>query len=242
MRWIAGGISAWLAAVLPLLGVNIAGYASVFNPETAVIAGAVALFGGILLGGVVAGLIAGRPTAKRPGGATAALPAGAIAAVLYVISVLAVIMVAIQTQAAPAVVADHPLRISGAVVFLGAILLGTALIVGMLAGKRATQVTPQAQSQAPHPAQQPTPGNYPGIQHPNTERRGSYLRSDSRDDYHDQRTNSTHSGQRDYDRRGRGNSSYDERQPARYPSGPTSRSGGDNSGSRRDDYWRDDRR
>ena len=60
MRWIAGGIAGWLAAVLPLLGVNIAGYANVFDTETAVVAGASALIGGILLGGLVTGLIAGR--------------------------------------------------------------------------------------------------------------------------------------------------------------------------------------
>src|SRR6185312_15455559 len=136
MRWIAGGIAGWLAAVLPLLGVNIAGYANVFDTETAVVAGASALIGGILLGGIVTGLIAGRSSAARAGGATMVLPAGSMAGALYAISLVAVVMVAIRTNAAPAVVAEHPIRITVAILCLGAILLGISLAVGMVAGRR----------------------------------------------------------------------------------------------------------
>lgn len=255
MRWIAGGIAGWLAAVAPLLGVNIAGYANVFDSETAVIAGAVALAGGILLGGLVAGLIAGRPSAARSGGAAGALPAGIVAALLYIVSLTGVVMVATRTDAAPAVVADHPLRITGAIVCLGAILLGMSLLFGMLVGRRGYrggQSIPQTQNSTRYPAQQsaprpqapeqsryranaapPAPGAYTGTY------RDSDAQVDSAGYGH-------RGGQRDAGGQRKGYDSFDERQPApqrsgpspRHPSGPTGRQGGRSAG--RDDDWRED--
>lgn len=143
MRRVAGGIAGWLAAVLPLLGVNLAGIADVFDTETAVIAGAAALVGGIVLGAIVTGLLAGRPTPTRAGGASAMLPAGIIAAALYIASLIAVVVVATRTDAAPEVMAAHPLRITGAIVCLGALLLGASLLVGMLAGRQAAPTASQ---------------------------------------------------------------------------------------------------
>ena len=251
MRWIAGGIAGWLAAVLPLLGVNIAGYANVFDTETAVVAGASALIGGILLGGLVTGLIAGRSSGTRAGGATTALPAGSTAGLLYAISLVAVVMVAIRTNAAPAVVVEHPVRITVAIFCLGAILLGISLLVGMVVGRRGGTPKPQPQTQAatryqaqqglahPQASVQPRYG-----QNPSQPTRGEYP-SNANQDY---REPGNRSNQRDYNGQTRGYSGYEsdygERQPARYPSGPSaSHSGRDTRrDDERDDDWRENRR
>jgi hypothetical protein len=234
MRWIAGGIAGWLAAMAPLLGVNIAGYANVFDSNTAVIAGAAALFGGILLGGLAPGLIAGRPSPSSAcaGGAPATLPAGVLAAFLYSISLITVVMVAIRVGAAPTVVAEHPLRISGAIVCLGAILLGISLLVGLLAGKRTGQGTPQARVQGRSSIQQdmarPIQPGYGG--QPSRPARGAYPGG-----------NAPHpEGQESYDSQRRGYGGYEERQPVRYPPGPAARQSRGNVG--RDDDWREGRR
>lgn len=233
MRWIVGGIAGWLAAMAPLLGVNIAGYANVFDSNTAVIAGAAALLGSILLGGLVTGLIAGRSSSVRAGGALATLPAGILAAFLFIISLITVVMVAIRVGAAPTVVAEHPLRISGAVVCLGAILLGVSLLVGLLTGKRSGQRTSQAQTQGSSAVRQgmmarPGQPGYGG--QPSQPSRGAYPGANA----------SYTSGRADHESQRREYSGYDERQPVRYPPGPSQRQGGGNA--RRDDDWHGERR
>ena len=201
MRRFAGGVVGWLAAALPLLGVNIAGYADVLDTGTAVVAGAAALLGGILLGAVVTGLVAGRPSANREGGAAATLPAGVVAAALYTGSLIAIVEVAIRIQAAPAIVAAHPIRIAGAIICLGAILLGATLIVGTLAGRLATRHHPQpaTRSVAPparlaHPAS-PSQTRPRYAADPSQPRRGGYP---DRSDYHDQRDQRDQRDRRDY--------------------------------------------
>ena len=230
MRWIVGGIAGWLAAMAPLLGVNIAGYANVFDSNTAVIAGGAALLGSILLGGLVTGLIAGRSSSARNGGALATLPAGILAAFLYVISLITVVMVAIRVGAAPTVVAEHPLRISGAVVCLGAILLGMSLLVGVLTGKRSGQGTSQVRgsSTVRHETAQPNQPGYGG--HPSQPSRGVYPGTNAL----------SPSGREDYESQRRGYRGYDERQPVRYPPGSSPRQGEGSVG--RDDDWRESRR
>lgn len=246
MRWIAGGIAGWLAAVAPLLAVNIAGYASVFDSDTAVIAGAIALIGSIALGGLAAGLVAGRPSATRAGGALTALPAGILAAVLYIASLMTVVVVAIRIDAAPSVVANHPVRITGAVVCLGAILLGMSLVFGFIAGRRAHQAAfpshseshasaQQGMPRSPAPSQpryggyssQPSRGAYPDTNLPGPDARDGYIGQSS-----------AYSDPRGYDNSSRrGNSHSGERQPTHYPSGPSPRQSGSHAG--RDDDWRD---
>src|SRR5690349_15870086 len=223
MRWIVGGIAGWLAAMAPLLGVNIAGYANVFDSNTAVIAGGAALLGSILLGGLVTGLIAGRPSSARAGGALATLPAGILAAFLYVISLITVVMVAIRVGAAPTVVAEHPLRISGAVICLGAILLGMSLLVGVLTGKRTGQGVSQAGVQGRSAVQQ-------GTTRPGQPSRGAYPGA----------TAAHSAGREDYESQRRGYGGYDDRQPVRYPPDPSQRQSGGNVG--RGDDWREGRR
>lgn len=226
MRWIAGGIAGWLAAMAPLLGVNIAGYANVFDSNTAVIAGAAALLGSILLGGLVTGLIAGRSSSARAGGALATLPAGILAAFLYSISLITVVMVAIRVEAAPTVVAEHPLRISGAVVCLGAILLGMSLLVGVLTGKRTARETSQAQRRSTVQQGMARPGQ-PGYGgQPSQLSRGAYPGTNA----------SYSSGREDHESQRRGYGGYDERQPVRNPPGSSPRQGGGSVG--RDGDWR----
>jgi hypothetical protein len=266
MRWIVGGIAGWLAAMAPLLGVNIAGYASVFDSNTAVVAGAIALFGSILLGGMVTGVIAGRPSSVRAGGATTTLPAGVVAALLYIISLITVVMMAIRIEAAPAVVADHPLRISGAIVCLGAILLGVSLVFGVLTGRfvhqgadqRADQRADQGKSQAQGRSaaqqnstqpSQPDNAGFPGrsshganqgAHTPYPAMRGRVDSQHTRESTRDRRNGGAQGDQPDYDSQQHGYGSYDEHQPARYSPGTGSREGGSSRG--RDDVGREGRR
>ena len=253
MRRIAGGVVGWLAAVLPLLGVNIAGYASVLDTETAVIAGAAALLGGILLGAVVKGLLAGRPSAERAGGAAATLPAGGVGAALYAVSLIVVVEVAIRIQAAPAIVAAHPIRIAVAIIFLGAILLGLALLVGALAARLPVKQNVRPAPRYPASAAQQSRAQPRYAPPPSQPRRNDGY--PDRSDYRDPRDPRDYGGQGGY-RSGQGRDGdgyhdyrggYDQRQPApqhsgapshprtRPPSGPASRYG-------RDDDWRDSRR
>ena len=271
MRRIVWGVVGWLAAVLPLLGVNIAGYASILDTGTAVIAGAIALLGGILLGGVVTGLLAGRPSAERAGGATAALPTGGIAAALYVISLIAVVEVAIHTQAAPAIVAEHPIRIAGAIICLGAILLSVSLVVGMLAGRLSppSNAQPTQHNAAPAARQtqaQPRYGPNSGAAARGYPQRGDYhdqYEQGDRRSYGDARDNAGQGrGYNGYNNDYSGNRGYEQRQSAPQrsgtpsrpqtrapsgPSGPASSSGssaryGGRQGSGRDEDWRETRR
>jgi hypothetical protein len=246
MRRIAWGVVGWLAAVLPLLAVNVAGYADVFDAEAAVAMGAAALLGGIGLGALVTGLLTGRPSADRAGGATATLPAGSTAAALYIASLIAVVEVAIRTQAAPTIVAEHPLRITGAIICLGAILLGGALIVGTLAGRLHSGGTPEPISHsAPSPSTaqpaqsrpryaanpgQPTRGGYPD--------RGDFPGSlGSRSGQRRRAEN----GYNDYRDAHDAHDTYDQRQSA--PRRGDARSGSRGSqGAGRDDDWCDTRR
>src|SRR5258706_400003 len=56
------------------------------------LAGAVALVGGALICGVVAGSFGGRARPGRPGGAASAAPSGILAALLYVITVAVLVV------------------------------------------------------------------------------------------------------------------------------------------------------
>jgi len=156
------GIAGWICAVLPLIVVNALGYVGLLNTEEALIAGAAALVGGPLVGGAVAGLLGGRPQADHPGGATGTtgtLPAGAIAGSLYLISLLGLVEVATELGVAPALLAQHPLRVGLAALCLSCILAAVTLGAGALAARRASLrasqpgvAVPQAQRLGPVPA------------------------------------------------------------------------------------------
>src|SRR5260370_3265390 len=76
----SGGIAGWIAGALPLVAVNIADYFGVFAFQDAMVAGAVALVGGALICGVVAGSLGGRARPGMPGGAGGAPPPRHLAA------------------------------------------------------------------------------------------------------------------------------------------------------------------
>ena len=116
MARVAGGIAGWLIGLLPLIAVNIAGNAGALSADDAVLAGAAALLGGLLLGGIIAGAVGGRPTRTRSGGVTGAFISGGIAALLYAVALIALVIGAGRAEAAPQIVAEHPIRMSAAVV------------------------------------------------------------------------------------------------------------------------------
>lgn len=247
MRRIAGGIAGWLAAIVPLLGVNLAGYAGAIDSGTAVIAGAAALFGGILLGGLVTGVLGGRRTATHAGGATSALITSAVAAALYVISLVSVVVVASRFGAAPEVVATHPLRITGAIVFLGAILLGLSLLVAMLAGRSggaATKDIPPANMHYPNQQSQGARGTYERGAYENAGRQArprTYDDQEPRDDRDfTPRYESRLGDRRDYDDRHQ--ASHRGAQPARPPAPSHYQPDLSRQSNFRDDGWHADRR
>jgi hypothetical protein len=247
MRRIAGGIAGWLAAIVSLLGVNLAGYAGAIDSGTAVIAGAAALFGGVLLGGVVTGVLGGRRSATYPGGATSALLASAVAAALYIISLVSIVVLASRFGAAPEVVATHPLRITGAIIFLGAILLGLSLLVAMLAGKSggaATKDIRPAGMQYPDQQRQSARGNHERGAHENAGRQArprTYDDQGPRDDWeYAPRYESRQGDRRDYDDRQQ--ASHRGAQPARPPSPSQYQPDPPRQGRVRDDGWHADGR
>lgn len=130
---ISGGIAGWLIGVVPLIVVNILDYQGLFAFQDAVVAGLVALIGGILLGGIVAGLLGG-----RAGGVLAATTSGAIAAMLYAVTLIGLVIGTGVLDTASPLIALHPLRISMALLFLATILLAIAIATGAIVGRRTT--------------------------------------------------------------------------------------------------------
>jgi hypothetical protein len=136
-RVIAGILGA-IVGVLPLALVNVVvnGGGTFGDVETqavdhAVAVGAVALLGGVALGGTVAGWIGG-----RRGGAAGGGISGAVAAILYAIVVILAAVGGARQGWAPPIFALHPIRTSAAVVLVATLLLAVALVVGRLAGAR----------------------------------------------------------------------------------------------------------
>ncbi len=151
------GIAGWICAVLPLIVVNALGYVGLLNTEEAIIAGALALLGGPFAGGAVAGLLGGRPQQGHPGGAVGAMPAGAIAGSLYLISLLGLVEAATDLGAEPELLAQHPVRVGLAALCLASILAAVTLAAGAIAARRASggasqQVVTVLRTQRPGPA------------------------------------------------------------------------------------------
>lgn len=134
---ISGGIAGWLIGVVPLIVVNILDYLGLFAFQDVIIAGLIAFIGGIVLGGIVAGLLGG-----RAGGALGATTSGAIAAICYGITLICLVLgTVILDTASPLIatmIALHPLRIGMALLFLSAILLAIAIATGAIFGRRAS--------------------------------------------------------------------------------------------------------
>src|SRR5262249_44793965 len=145
--WIGAGIAGWLAGLLPLVGVNVVAYNGLFGYEVPVTPGAFALLGGILLGGLVAGLIAGRQGQSL----RAPAPARGCAALLYVGSVIALVYGTGYLDAAPAFIAAHPERLAVATGFCGALLFAITFLVGGFTARsaRISSALPRQQRTAP---------------------------------------------------------------------------------------------
>ena len=141
---ISGGIAGWLIGVVPLIVVNILDYQGLFAFQDAVVAGLVALVGGVVLGGVAAGLLG-----ERGGGILSATTSGAIAAVLYAVTLIGLVIGTGILDTASPLIALHPLRISMALLFLAAILLAIAIGVGALSDRR-TSAAPRSPQPARH--------------------------------------------------------------------------------------------
>lgn len=156
MRRYLGGLYGWLASMAPLIVINGMGYVGLLNSQEAALAGAAALLGGPLLGGVVAGYYAGAPSRREPGGMASAAVAGGVASALYLAGVAGLLIAATQLGALPQIIADHPIRAGTAVVFLALILLAVAVAVGAWSGRgRATYYDDSRET--PHTRVQPRP-------------------------------------------------------------------------------------
>ncbi len=135
VRQVRDGLLGGACAVLPLLVVNVLGYVGLLDSRVALLAGALALFGGPLLGGAVAGLLGGR--VRR---APIPLVAGMLAGVVYLVALLTLVVVASKTGAEPLILAEHPLRVGGAMVSLATLLAMITLGVGALTRRGVTSL------------------------------------------------------------------------------------------------------
>jgi hypothetical protein len=151
VRRVIAGILGCVAGVLPLVLVNVLvngagtfGDLETAAAQNAVLFGAVALLGGILLGGAIAGWIAG-----RRGGAAAGGVAGIIAGVLYAITVILLVVGGARQGWGPPIAALHPIRASAAILLVGALLTAVALGVGALAGRSQHPVRLTGHTSAP---------------------------------------------------------------------------------------------
>ncbi|HEV8192977.1 MAG TPA: hypothetical protein VGP82_16040 [Ktedonobacterales bacterium] len=154
MARVAGGIAGWLIGLLPLIAVNVAAYLGTFSADDAIFAGELTLVGGLLLGGIIAGVIGARPTRTQPAGVIGAFVSGGIAALLYAVTLVGLVIGASLLGVAPGVLGEHPIRVSAAVVFLAALLAAIAVVSAMIASRFNQAPRPQRSSA---PAHQPQP-------------------------------------------------------------------------------------
>jgi hypothetical protein len=140
---IVGGLLGWIASVTPLIVVNIFGALGVLSWDDAFVVSAAALIAGPILGGLVAGYVAGHPDRASTSGAREAGVAGGIAAALYFLSIMGLVIFALRPETIPATLQEHPLRSTLAVIALAIFALfavGVAFFVGAWFDRRADRV------------------------------------------------------------------------------------------------------
>ena len=143
MTRIVGGLLGWIASVTPLIVVNIFGALGVLSWDDAFVVSAVALIAGPILGGLVAGYVAGHPDRASESGAREAGMAGGLAAALYFLSIMGLVIFALRPETIPATLQEHPLRSTLAVIALAIFALfavGVAFFVGAWFDRRADEV------------------------------------------------------------------------------------------------------
>lgn len=130
-RIIVAAIAGWLLGIAPLAVVNTLSLAQgAVDPSATAVAGISALVAGILLGGLAAGLIGG-----HRGGAIGGAAAGA----LFTASLVGLELWLQSRGSLPVLVAEHPIRTIGALIFIGVLLAGVALGVAVSLGMRAAR-------------------------------------------------------------------------------------------------------
>jgi hypothetical protein len=133
-RRVIGGIAGWIIGALPLIAVNIATYLG-FYIDNPVLIGATALLAGLILGGIVSGFIGGRPGRWVSGGAIGAGVSGGISALLYAVTIIALVIFAPSLGGLPSLPADQLVHVIIAVLFCAALLMGISMLAGLLAGR-----------------------------------------------------------------------------------------------------------
>ena len=165
---IVGGLVGWLCGVLPLATVNLAAMNGVFSNQVALAPGAVALVGGMVLGGVLAGYLAGKARPGQPGGPGAALVAGVIAGTLVAITLAGTVAILEGQSSETRFLLRNRTGIIEAIAFCVLILVFTALFAGMFAGQSQDE-----QASRPRPGQVGRPQR-PAVSARGRERTGAY--------------------------------------------------------------------
>jgi hypothetical protein len=168
MRYrIIGGVLGWLVALLPLVAVNAVNIAVRFSFQETVLAGGIAIVLGLVLGGLTAGFVGGRPRRGYWGGGSGGAAAGGVAAALYLLTVLGLLAVSSAADSAPLLLQSG---IGGAVwmltalAFIMLLLVAIATAAGLLAVRRRAR-EPQLPASAARQgasARQPVPSRAPG--------------------------------------------------------------------------------
>jgi hypothetical protein len=154
---IGSGIAGWLTAVLPLVVVNIVG-ALVFSTGETATASGVALLVGPVLGGIAVGLLS---EPDRRGLRGMAGTAGGIAALLYFVSLLGLILFALGARTVPQIAQEHPLRAGAVLAGLAAALAGVLLAVALAVGAWSARRLAGAQDAASWRGAAPAPRSAP---------------------------------------------------------------------------------
>ena len=127
---IFGGVGGWLVSALLLVLVNLIALGGALDLGQDVALGAIGIFGGVILGGAVAGYLGSRPRRGSASNAGGALLSGGLAALLYALSVGGFLEYAGQQGNLPNIVLEHPIRMGLAVICVSALLMVVALLVG----------------------------------------------------------------------------------------------------------------
>ena len=99
---VVGGLLGWIASVTPLIVVNIFGALGVLSWDDVFVVSAIALIAGPILAGLVAGYVAGHPDRASASGAREAGVAGGIAAALYFVSIMGLVIFVLRPETIPA--------------------------------------------------------------------------------------------------------------------------------------------